>query len=177
MRAFRRGRRCLRSSPVIRWYARARRTCTTRSRAASATVVKSTCLWWERRSSLAPNRLVCGRRERLSPTHLRTVKAKAREGGETTWLDEVSAWIGLVHEAFVQATNARHRSVSRREALRRPAETEEQEHAPEPSPRPARPLLRPAAPGPPPLRWRKMARAILSHLPFRTMGEYSLPLR
>jgi len=90
----------------------------------------------------------------------KTVKAKRRDGEETTWLDEVSDWIGGVHKALGELRVVWHflksvvdllgrlvpgherapkkrfaaRSASPRPEL--PAETEH-EHAPEPPPPPA----------------------------------------
>jgi ParB family transcriptional regulator, chromosome partitioning protein len=91
----------------------------------------------------------------------KTVKAKTRDGEETTWLDEVSDWIGRVHKALGELKVVWHflksvldllgrlipghgrapkkrfaaRSASPRPEL--PAETEVHEHAQEPSPPPA----------------------------------------
>jgi len=91
----------------------------------------------------------------------KTVKAKTRDGEETTWMDEVSDWIGSVHKALGELKVVWHflksvldllgrlipgqehapkkrfatRSASPRPEL--PAETEVHEHAPESSPPPA----------------------------------------
>ena len=109
-------------------------------------------------AEVATHRLSTRQTEERAHKAAKTVKAKARDGGETTWMDEVSDWIGGVHKALGELKVVWHffksvlellgrlipgherapkkrfaaRSASPRSEL--PAETETHEQAAEPSP-------------------------------------------